>query len=365
MNSVIYNIQGYAYLCTNNSSVTGVGLSANVSSLVFTQITSLGLGYWGGAFISLSGQYMLLSSIQNTGGTSWTMILYISVNYGSTWTLLQTISVTSFYYQLPGMSADGSRIVSMGQPLMYVFTIQGNISINSVAIGTRAAINNQGPNSIAIGYQAGSTFQNIAASFGSIAIGYQAGILLQGYNAIAIGYQAGSYSATTGQPANTFMISTASVRSSAYGQVSSGALMYATNGELFYRSASKTFVINHPTQSDAYLIHACLEGPEAGVYVRGKGVIAPMTESMVITLPSYSNALATAYTIHVTGKREDKDAIHSYRATRVIDGTFTVYGPPGSFFWHAYGTRHAIVTEPRKEEVTLRGDGPYRYIAYF
>jgi hypothetical protein len=196
-----------------------------------------------------------------------------------------------------------------------------------VAIGTQAAFFNQGLNSIAIGYQAGATFQNAVSSYGSIAIGYQAGILSQGYNAIAIGYQAGSYSATTGQPANTFMISTASIRSSAYGQVSSGALMYATNGELYYRSASKTFVIDHPTILDAHLVHACLEGPEAGVYYRGEGVIPTSRDvGVTITLPSYSEALATAYTVHITGKVDKCDTtLKSYRASRVVGGTFTLF----------------------------------------
>jgi len=368
--NVTYNSQGYAYLCTNNSSVTGVGLSANVSSLVFTQITFVGLAYWSSAFISLSGQYMLLCSTRYISGTSWEVTIYVSINYGITWNLLQNITITSNYYTRPGMSYDGTKIVNTSQSLIYVFTLQNSTSANMVAIGTQAAFFNQGQNSIAIGYQSGATFQNAVSSYGSIAIGYQAGILSQGYNAIAIGYQAGSYSATIGQPANTFMISTASIRSSAYGQVNSGALMYATNGELYYRSASKTFVINHPTQSDAYLVHACLEGPEAGVYYRGEGVIPTSMAYTIITLPSYSNALATTYTIHVTGKigrignigNIGKDiSIHSYRTTRVVDGAFTVYGPPGAFFWHAYGRRHTIITEPRKEDVMLRGDGPYRY----
>jgi hypothetical protein len=35
----------------------------------------------------------------------------------------------------------------------------------------------------------------------------------------------------------------------------------------------KTFIIEHPIDTSKYLIHACLEGPEAGVYYRGKATI--------------------------------------------------------------------------------------------
>ena len=38
-------------------------------------------------------------------------------------------------------------------------------------------------------------------------------------------------------------------------------------------NGNKTFVIQHPTNTNKYLIHACLEGPESGVYYRGKTFI--------------------------------------------------------------------------------------------
>ena len=30
---------------------------------------------------------------------------------------------------------------------------------------------------------------------------------------------------------------------------------------------SKSFIIDHPTDPSKYLVHVCLEGPEAGVYI--------------------------------------------------------------------------------------------------
>jgi len=349
---------GQYILVGSNSGPVYLSTNGGTTSIpVFTNIASLPQAVtWGPNGISYTGQYM---AIFNTASP---YPMYVSYDYGTTWVFLANISN-------PGavcISGDGTKLVTSTQlstTSNYIFTLQQNTTLNTIAIGTQAATANQGLNSIAIGYQSGATFQNYAASFGSIAIGYQAGILSQGYNAIAIGYQAGSYSATTGQPAATFMISTASVRSSSYGQVNSGALMYSTNGELYYRSASKTFVIDHPTQSDAYLVHACLEGPEAGVYYRGEGVILKDV-GVNITLPSYSDALATTYTVHVTGKVDKCDTTtKSYRASRVVGGTFTVYGSPGAFFWHVYGKRGDIVTEPLKENVTKQGDGPYSYLA--
>jgi hypothetical protein len=42
------------------------------------------------------------------------------------------------------------------------------------------------------------------------------------------------------------------------------------NNSLLYNT-SKTFIIDHPIKKDKYLVHACVEGPETGVYYRGKG----------------------------------------------------------------------------------------------
>ena len=46
-------------------------------------------------------------------------------------------------------------------------------------------------------------------------------------------------------------------------------------------ATSKNFVIDHPTRDGYKLRYGCLEGPENGVYVRGK------TSSKTITLPDY------------------------------------------------------------------------------
>jgi uncharacterized protein (DUF736 family) len=54
-----------------------------------------------------------------------------------------------------------------------------------------------------------------------------------------------------------------------------------------------------PTQKDKYLVHACLEGPETGVYYRGKSEITN-NEYVIINLPSYVEKLAIDFTIQLT-----------------------------------------------------------------
>lgn len=122
----------------------------------------------------------------------------------------------------------------------------------------------------------------------------------------------------------------------------------------------KTFIIDHPTDPTRYLVHACIEGPEVGVYYRGSATI--QQGSVVIQLPSYVSVFATDFTVQITPVYEPGQPIGVYAATRVINGTFEVHGPPGAFFWHVNASRRPIQTEPLKSEVTVRGDGPYKYI---
>jgi len=60
-------------------------------------------------------------------------------------------------------------------------------------------------------------------------------------------------------------------------------------------AAAKSFDINHPTKPKTHrLRYVCLEGPESGVYLRGK-----IKESNIITLPDYFKDLVDIETIVV------------------------------------------------------------------
>ncbi len=121
----------------------------------------------------------------------------------------------------------------------------------------------------------------------------------------------------------------------------------------------KTFIIDHPNDSTKYLVHVCLEGPEAGVYYRGKGEITN-NKSVTITLPEYVHNLASDFTIQLTGIYDDK--IKVYNCSEVENNSFHVYGENGEFYWLVHGKRHDINVEPDKESVTVKGTGPYLYI---
>ena len=123
----------------------------------------------------------------------------------------------------------------------------------------------------------------------------------------------------------------------------------------------KTFVIDHPKKPDNYLVHACLEGPEAGVYYRGKTQVHD--KFVEVTLPDYVDALAKDFTVHVTPIfDEDNDIDGNYKVTEVKDGKFRIYGPRGRVNWIVYGSRGDIEVEPEKSKTNVNGDGPYKWI---
>jgi hypothetical protein len=87
----------------------------------------------------------------------------------------------------------------------------------------------------------------------------------------------------------------------------------------------------------------------------GNGTASRETEMFV-------NKIGIPKSIQVLMVNESGASIYS--ASEVAaDGSFFIYGPPGAFFWHAYGRRAAVEVEPLKAAVEVRGDGPYRYIA--
>ena len=123
----------------------------------------------------------------------------------------------------------------------------------------------------------------------------------------------------------------------------------------------KSFIIDHPKEKEKYLVHGCLEGPEAGVYYRGKGEIKD--KSVDIHLPYYVRDFAHELSIQITpiydGIILNKEALC---VSEVVDNQFTVYGPKGKFYWIVYGRRSEIEVEPMKKDVIVKGDGPYKYL---
>ena len=229
---------------------------------------------------------------------------------------------------------------------------QGN---NAVAIGNASGQESQGAGAIAIGYTAGQTFQGADA----IAIGRNAVNATQAAGSIAINASGTSISATQiGYYVAPIRNDDTQTQAICY-NTTTKEVTYATTG-------TKTFIIQHPIDENKYLVHGCLEGPEAGVYYRGEGKIIHDTTNIEINLPDYVQHIAHAFTVHLTPIYEEDTNISisslHYVSSRINDGSFKVYGPPGSFYWIVHGTRNDIAVEPLKTAVAVKGDGPYKWI---
>jgi hypothetical protein len=285
--------------------------------------------------------------------------------------------------QQAGIGSQGSWAVSIGSNAG-----QTNQQSLAIAIGYQAGNSDQQTSAVAIGEDAGKISQGSAA----IAIGYQTSLYNQGNNAIAIGNGAGQTNQGASaiaigqsagysqQDANSIVINATSnlVNSAAADSTviqplrqdftgSARLLFYNTGtGELTYSSvatsaSNKTFVIDHPLDESKYLVHACLEGPEAGVYYRGRGQVK--NGICTITLPNYVVKLATDFTVHVTPIRASIKGTRMYLEVSDIDekGEFGVFGDDGDFSWVVYGSRSSIIVEPSKDDIEVLGDGPYKY----
>jgi len=122
----------------------------------------------------------------------------------------------------------------------------------------------------------------------------------------------------------------------------------------------KMFIIDHPKDTDRYLVHACLEGPEVGVYYRGTSEIID-NQSVTIELPSYVPGWATDISVLVTAIYDGK--VKTFAASDVDrNGKFIVYGENGRFNWIAIGKRSSVNVEPLKSEINVSGFGPYKWI---
>jgi hypothetical protein len=132
----------------------------------------------------------------------------------------------------------------------------------------------------------------------------------------------------------------------------------STNNQIYYDTV-KSFIIDHPVEQDKYFVHACLEGPEAGVYYRGVGEILD-NQSVTIELPYYVDKFATDFTVQITPIYNGK--INILNASELSNNLFTVYGDNCKFYWSVYGKRRDIDVEPLKSEVDVKGNGPYLYI---
>jgi hypothetical protein len=108
------------------------------------------------------------------------------------------------------------------------------------------------------------------------------------------------------------------------------------------------------------LVHACLEGPEAGVYYRGKGEIVN-NEFTTIYLPDYVKEIASELTVQITPVYNG-NPMYNLQISEVENNQFNVYGSNGKFHWFVQGKRESIEVEPFISKVVIKGNGPYKWI---
>jgi hypothetical protein len=97
---------------------------------------------------------------------------------------------------------------------------------------------------------------------------------------------------------------------------------------------AKSFLIDHPSKPDYKLQYTCLEGPENGVYVRGK-----VQNDNKIELPDYWTNLVDEQTITV-----DLTPIGRYQELYIekIENNTVYIGSLGSFFYTVWAERKDI-----------------------
>jgi hypothetical protein len=330
------------------------------------------------------------------GNTSWN-VGATGISLGANAGLLSQGNAAVAVGSSAGSQQQGDNSVAMGSGAGYLEQGVNSVAIgsgagnsnqgyNSVAVGIRSANTNQSPFSVAIGRNAGSFYQGgtigLSVAIGtaagyysqgskSVAIGASAGYTGQGNNSIAIGANAGF----TGQASNSIILNASGnivtpgtsgffvnpVRNTT-SSGATGLLVYNTlTSEIFYNT-NKTFVIQHPTKNNKYLVHGCLEGPENGIYYRGKASITNDSD-VTIELPEYVNKIGFDFTIHLTKIYSGKESFgKNYETSEISNGKFTVYGDNGSFYWLVHASRQTLEIEPNKEDYELLGNGPYTYL---
>jgi len=362
----------YQLVCTNN-----YDLNNNVYSSIDYGVTwSPFLNqYYFFTCVYMSGNGKIQVAIPEVEG------IYISYDYGSSWSqisyLTQPLMNANFssgscssdglYHFLAGNESENPIPIIMSLDSGQTWEATGPSSLwTSVSVSGNGQI-------VGIEQEIGSIYNGLSAFSINIGITGSSGIVKEwffnGDNPVNLG--------TSTKPLGTLYTSNINTGSTGFYvdniNVSSivgdtGGLRYNTTSNQITYDSSKSFIIDHPDYSNKYLVHGCLEGPEAGVYYRGQGEITN-NKYVLINLPNYVKNLATNFSIQITPIEEfdledekEEQIIKYYSVSKVKNNSFKVYGKNGFFYWHVYGQRFSIEIEPNKCDVNVAGDGPYKYI---
>lgn len=160
--------------------------------------------------------------------------------------------------------------------------------------------------------------------------------------------------------------------------------------------AYKNFVIDHPLDADRWLVHACTEGPSAGV--EHHGVAEILDHQALVELPNYFEAATRAQgrQVQVTALLDtdpspvfaepaplprDRPVVDTRRPVEVPESSrlpivaasiphqgrfrITSSAATGRVAWRVFAVRAdaaPLDPEPRRDTVHVGGSGPYRFI---
>jgi len=405
-----YKLSGPTGPYDNTAGATGYILTQDISGVTAyynTGITVQGVGTTGTS-LTVSGVQIGLGG----GGINTnTAIGSGALTNNTTGTANTAIGYNALYSNTTGSSntANGCQSLtdnttgSFNTAIGYTALNKNTTGYYNTANGYGAlTTNTSGGQNTAIGFEALN--KNTTSTYNT-AIGYQTLINnTTGSNNTAIGYSAlsagvtgsnniviGPWSGTTGTSnvivleTNGNIISTDASNGFFVNPVrlvtdhSNNVVSYNTTTKELTCFA-KTFVINHPLDpANKYLVHGCLEGPEAGVYYRGTAAIPANKKSVKISLPAYVvESFATDYTVHLTlvnnnisVDSDDTDSENTslgpfsmLYSSKVQNGKFRVYSTltPCEFSYIVFANRFPINVEPLKNETDVKGSGPYTWI---
>jgi len=135
-------------------------------------------------------------------------------------------------------------------------------------------------------------------------------------------------------------------------------------------SEPKTFIIDHPIDSDRYLVHAAIEGPQNRVFYRGKTTL--QNGESFVTLPDYFEGLTqenhrAVFLQNMSGF--DKITVKTQRGQRIKNGVLHIVSQDkrsqAIVSWEVSAVRKDVpdlIVAPRTDEVDVLGFGPYRYV---
>jgi hypothetical protein len=132
----------------------------------------------------------------------------------------------------------------------------------------------------------------------------------------------------------------------------------------------KTFIIDHPTATDKYLVHASIEGPQNRVYYRGK--VTLQHGQAFVPLPDYFEGLTQeeGRAVFLQNMSDfDKVSVKTQDGLRIKNGVLHIMSEnkhgQSTVSWEVSALRKDVpdlIVAPRTEDVEVLGFGPYRYV---